>query len=328
MKDCLRWLLGIAALMVGTHAGADLSIRVDFDEGIAPPMRAAVEHLIELELRAPMSERSREGTTLVTVQTVPDSSLVRIKADDAITGKTLSRTVDRLALGANGSTRLLALAIVELLTASWAELETNPRPFAAPVGPHASADERSSALATVHARGSERRGTQVSGLGVVDGMFGGTGAMAGGGVRIVPELPHHLALPIDLTELHGTRSFAIGDVTIDALSIDVSLVYEKRWGRLGLRAGAGGRVGAVRFGAHATRDTVVASSIWSASGGPVASISGVVAATRRLAVELLLEGGYGFARTEARAEGTTRVGYDGPWIGAGLSVGVFAGRLR
>ena len=74
-----------------------------------------------------------------------------------ITGKTLSRSLD-LGEARNARTRLLALAISELIWVSWTELETNPEPAVLPAGGRAPAEEARKAAHVVdlHTRAGRR----------------------------------------------------------------------------------------------------------------------------------------------------------------------------
>jgi hypothetical protein len=330
VKHRLRFLLASLILVtLGAPAivRAGAPVRVEFDDRVTLPSRDDVRHIVELELRAPLSNRKAPDVTLVRVRPVADRpSQVEIVIDDPLTGKSLARTVDLLALGPGGSTRLLALAVIELITASWSELETNPRPIARPVGEAASGDDRRAALAAVYGRSLAQRQVQIGAFGIVDGTFGGASILAGGGVRIVPALPHQLALPIDLLVEHGARGFDAGEVTIDVLAADVALAYRRQWSRLGLRVGGGARGGAVRYSGRPSGDLFEGSTIWVPWIGPLATVSGLVVPTRRLAIELIVTAGYAFAGTSARVIGTSEVSTVGPWVGAALCIGMLAGR--
>ena len=325
MKQALGFL-AVAIVLHCSHAAAAPPVTLDFDEGVPLVRQDVVRHLVELELRASFREPTLKGTTRVQVRAAAGSQ-VRIEVNDEITGKSLARSIDLLALGPGGANRLLALAIIELVAASWAELETNPRPVATPVGLRSSPEERRDALATVRERGPRSLRTQVSGLATVDGFFAGTGPLFGGGIRVVPELPHQLALPIDLVAAHGQRSFSVGSVSIDAIRLDVGLAYRKTWSRFGLRAGAGVRGGLVRYAGSPSSSDTLGDTLWAPWVAPMASVSGVFAPVRRLSLELIVDTGYAIAGTGARVNGGDQVFLSGAWIGAALSVGVFAGRL-
>ena len=60
----------------------------------------------------------------------------------------LDRTID-LKEAPRARARLLALAIVELISASWTELETNPDPVVPPAGVRAAPEARRAALGAV-----------------------------------------------------------------------------------------------------------------------------------------------------------------------------------
>lgn len=94
------------------------------------------------------------------VDTPPDSSVTQVTAScagdlaaleviDPTTGKSLGRTVALTEAASNGRARLLALAIAELVSASWSELQSNPEPRARPATPLAPASAREAARTAV-----------------------------------------------------------------------------------------------------------------------------------------------------------------------------------
>lgn len=109
---------------------------------------------IALHLRAQLVDSYSVGTLVVTVNcqnrfveirvddpqtkeplinTVNPKPAVELRIEDPFTGKTLRRVVDLLSAPAERRSRLLAVAITELVSASWLELTANPEPEVPPL---------------------------------------------------------------------------------------------------------------------------------------------------------------------------------------------------
>src|SRR5262249_57015189 len=73
-----------------------------------------------------------------------DGTLTLLRVDDPVTGKSLTREVDIASSPPNARARLVALAVSELISASWTELATNPTPAVSPAGTPPPPDARRS----------------------------------------------------------------------------------------------------------------------------------------------------------------------------------------
>ncbi|MEZ0310237.1 MAG: hypothetical protein ACAI38_00590 [Myxococcota bacterium] len=322
MRFAWRWPLVTASLLLAVPAAAAVPLVIEIDDGVAIADKAAVRKLVELNLHSSSETASRAGTTWVRVAPVTGSSFVRIDVDDPVTGKSLARTVDIFALGKAGASRLLATAIVELVSASWAELTTNPTPVAEPVGERAPLAARKDALAAV--RTLDERWTQLAAFACAHGPFQNAGILVGGGVRVVPSIARRLALPIDIAFEHGGRDVTLGSIGVDVIGADVGLAYQRQWARWGLRAGAGGRGGVVRYRGNAAAQEAVGDVVWAPWGGPMASVSVFFLPAARLATELIVDGGYAFTSTRAGVDRGPDIGLSGAWAGLSLAFGLRA----
>ena len=81
--------------------------------------------------------------------------VAQLEVNDPTTGKSLGRAVSLMEAPENGRARLLALAVAELVAASWSELQTNPKPRAPAATPLASDAAREAARAAVADRSIE-----------------------------------------------------------------------------------------------------------------------------------------------------------------------------
>lgn len=322
MKHGWRWLLVTAGVLVAEPVYAAVPIIIEIDDAVAIADKAAVRKLVELNLHSSSESLPREGTTWIRVRPVSEASFVRIDVDDAVTGKSVGRTVDIFALGKAGASRLLAVAIVELVSASWAELATNPTPVAQPVGERATVEARKDALQTVHSL--DDRWTQVAVFGSAHGPFENAGVLIGGGLRVVPSVAKNLGIPIDLSYEHGSRDGTLGTIGVDVISGDAGVAYQRQWSRWGLRAGAGGRGGVVRYSGKAEDAGAIGDVVWAPWGGPMASFSVFFLPTARIASELILDGGYAFTGTRAGVDGGPDIAIAGMWGGIALAFGLRA----
>ncbi len=89
-----------------------------------------MRRITTVELDARLVDEGETDTTRVEASCA--GSLVLIEATDPITGKSLSRLVNLAAEMEAARPRLLAIAITELVSASWTELASNPKPTVPP----------------------------------------------------------------------------------------------------------------------------------------------------------------------------------------------------
>jgi hypothetical protein len=89
------------------------------------------QRIAAIELRAALVERAQDPAT-TQVETTCTADAARIRVVDPTTGKSLERSVVLSETAPSARPRLLALAIAELVSASWYELERNPEPKAPP----------------------------------------------------------------------------------------------------------------------------------------------------------------------------------------------------
>lgn len=314
------WLVA-ALLLAAPSLSAAVPVIVEIDDAVAIADKSTVRKLVELNLHGSSESAPRQGATWIRVTPVT-GSYVRIDVDDAVTGKSVARTIDIDALGKAGASRLLATAIVELVSASWAELTTNPAPVAPPVTERAPLEARQEALATVRTR--HESWTQIALMGSAHGAFENAGLLMGGGLRVVPSIAKHLALPMNVIYEHGSRDVTLGSIGVDVISGDIGVAYQRQWGRFGIRAGGGGRAGVVRYGGNARSEAAVGNVVWAPWGGPMAFISAFFLPVSRLTTELILDGGYALTAAKAGVDQGPDIGMAGPWAGISIAIGLRA----
>jgi len=131
------------------------------------------QRIAAIELRATLVDPAPDGT-VTEVKATCRGVLAALEVIDPTTGKSLGRTVALTEAAPNGRARLLALAVAELVVASWSELQSNPEPRAPPATPLAPPAARAAARAAINERALELAAAfDVHVLGSGDVLFGG-----------------------------------------------------------------------------------------------------------------------------------------------------------
>lgn len=251
------------------------------------------------------------------------NALAELRIDDAVTGKSLWRSIDLGASDAGVRARLLALALAELLFASWAELLVTPTPKVPPATPAVSPATRRATSVSLQRKLSPPLGVQLSATGAALVLLGAPRLSLGGGLRLVGDHGNHAGWDLDVLYHRGSAPTGLGEVSVDVLSARLALNGHLRVPHLVLRGGVGGRLGAVRLLGQATDPAVTDSrAIWGAWGGPLGSL-GLSAAAGRLRLDLSGEVGYVVSPVAARVNGVRAVAVEGVWIGIQLGLGAF-----
>jgi hypothetical protein len=142
----------VALLIVAAHAnGASSDQRprvsiavVGCDEALA----REAQRITAIELRAVLVDGAPDQTTTqITATCAADSASLQVI--DPTTGKSVERSVALSQAAPTARARLLALAMAELVVASWSELEDNPEPKAPPAAPLAPKAAREAARGVV-----------------------------------------------------------------------------------------------------------------------------------------------------------------------------------
>jgi len=109
------------------------------------------QRIAAIELRAALVDATPDAATTRITATCADSS-ANLRVVDPTTGKSLERAVALSQAAPSARARLLALAIAELVAASWSELENNPEPKAPAAAPLAPVAAREAARGAIAAR--------------------------------------------------------------------------------------------------------------------------------------------------------------------------------
>jgi hypothetical protein len=267
-----------------------------------------VRALAELELhRGPADVR-------VVARLVCTQQRFEVQVDDPLTNKTLLRALKTRDLTASAPERFAALALVELVEASWSELLLpTPTVSAAPL-------TKTSTRAVEEQLGRPRVRLGVHGSARY---FPGAALVLGGGALMAHvRLVGPLGLRLEGGAETGSLRTSFGRIEGDVLGAAGFVVAHLELGRWLLGGGAGFRCGAARLIGRPDDATVVEGRTLSAAlGGP--SVLGEVAlGLGPVDVSFALEAGWAIWRLEARADGASVSSVGGPWVSALLGAGV------
>lgn len=271
----------------------------------ACPLRVdEVQRLTQLEL-----SKGPERTLPVILRC--DERSLRVTIDDPITGKTLSRALPLDAAPPKGLERYTALAIAELVEASWSELLLPGPSISSPAIDRASATQAVQTLPSLTVR--------LLATGHVRGYPSTELVQFGGGVR------GHLAMghfggALALNAEAGTRRTEFGLVSADGLGGALFFTFTFDAGPVHLLAGIGPRASAQRLVGVSNRADVEGKTISSFLVGS-ALLTEAALVFGHLEFSLSLEAGVLVNALMATANGTPVAGLRGPWLTAGLGVG-------
>ena len=279
---------------------------------------------VQLALELPSASRPHRGpTTGVTATCSLD--VVQLAVDDPLTGKALSRIIDLSHAVPDVRARVVAIAVAELVIASWLELEANPRPRVRPMGRDATDDVRHEAMSMLRGPKGLSGGRLRLTVALSTQIFVAQPLVLwGGGLRVASDWFARWGWAVDVLAQHGRFVRAVGTVAADTITAAASIMGHRNWAHVGLRGGAGFRLGAASLDgtptdAGSTRGSRV---VW-ATGGPFATLSVSAVPVCGLALELAVEGGYSVFSMGGLINGGRDVAIEGPFIGLQLGVGIF-----
>lgn len=250
------FVLGVALGSFGTDvraeapSGSASSARVRLNLHDCPRAQSAlVRKLVHIELHAEVVDDPSADLTAVYVRCADDKAEVVV--DDPLTGKRLSRRYDTSRTEPEVFSRTLGLAIVELVAASWTELELDSRAEALPVDERMAPDASRSAAreALRRTRGEPRRRWRVGASAQV--RSGAETALLGGGILVAYDVVPWLAGVIDVGLVAGRRGTALGDVSVRVMDGAFVACFGRNGPRLGACLGPGLRAGLVFLRGHA-----------------------------------------------------------------------------
>jgi len=306
-------------LFFGTASAAPPRVSLRIHPCAAVPADE-VRRLAALELGTLFTDELGPATTQVEVDC--QAGAIRLRVDDRVTGKMLERSIALDEAPAKARGRLLALAVAELVSTSWSELElpSLPVPVVAPPSPSLQAAVRGHIERT--RLGRLRLELIAGGLVFFSGarpiLLGGTG------IRLAKDHAHHLGWVVDVSVHHGTAPVTLGTVQADVLSAAGQMVVHQAWRHTALHIGVGLRGGATRLAGDAGgRDGVLGAVHWGPWLGPLVSGSLAFSPARRLALDLGVEAGYVASSVRGLVQAQPEVAVAGAWFSFQCGLGIF-----
>ena len=237
--------------------------RVSIDiVGCDATLAREAQRIAAIELRATLVDTGPDAT-VTKVTAACRGTLAALAVVDPTTGKSVERTVALTEAAPNGRARLLALAVAELVAASWSELQTNPQPrapAATPLAPYAARESARAAMAD--------RSLEVAAAFDVHRLSGGD-FLFGGGVRAAIWISPLLLARFDALADYGELERGAGSVAVIMPSVSVALGLSP-WGGRFLRPALslGLRVGYARMNGIADGQTAIGARQQGAWLGP------------------------------------------------------------
>ena len=277
-----------------------------------------VRRLFDLEL----GTASGPGGGVTRVELACAGELIEIRVNDGVTGKTLVRRIEPGPAGVRE--RLLAIAAIELVVASWAELESTPEPVTAAAGVTVDAGARRSARQAL----LRRRAPGWHSTATLLGAAAWTGALhAGIGLRLVRErgigdAGWQFGWSVDMVAQSSSQSASLGEVITNSVSGSAAVQIHHQLGAVGVGGGLGARLGAASMTGRPTPgDNVASSQITGFTASPIARADVVMGLLGGVVVALSAEAGVHVLPVRALVDGRSVSSLSGLWASGTLGLG-------
>jgi hypothetical protein len=296
-------------------------VHLELDPCVPAPVED-VRRMLQIELHAALDEEPEPSAHATRVRVVCRGTLAQLHVVDPITGKALDRLIDVLSLAPKAVARLLALAITELVAASWSEVETNPTPAVPPAGPALPPEARRAVREAVEEREAARM-VRTWNLNAAVGARGGSaGPVYGGCVGVRFNAADWGGLALDATGHYGVSGSPLGLISQGNLSLGLSAYAQYTAARYALRAGVGARAGPVWLvGQPYSVDSAAGSTLFGLWGGPMITASLSVPVHPAVSLEASAEAGYVVRPVTALVNGSPAASVEGAWGAVNLGVG-------
>jgi hypothetical protein len=329
-------LIQVAGMVVLCGAGVaraqgahpPITLEVDPCADVASP---EVWRLVTIELGAPPLAGAgvdlRE-TTRVQVGCVPQFPLlVRLEVRDPTTGKSLDRIITLSGVPRPDQARLVAIAAVELVAASWNELRHVSESVPHAVDATASAETRSLAVSSAirQEREPDQPRWRVFVVGSARVLGGMPHLLPGGGLAAARTFAWGLGVGADVVAEGAAQPTPLGNVDTFLVSSGLMGLLHHDLGPITWESGLGARVGVARLAGRGRVDPLMpvrGATITEPWAGPLVMMRGLLALPRRLIFSVGGEVGYVTADVFGRVMGAADVAVRGLWWNAVLGVGV------
>ena len=290
--------------------------------------RATVNRVVTMELEAAPADERQDGA-LTTAHAQCGGGRARLTVEDPVTGKTMTRTLDLENQPRGLRSRLLGLAISELVLASWIELHLASEPLSsqpdAVVRPEARREAAAIAERRLQVVSSARAGVPweiVAGPAVrrfSSGLL--TWGLSASAWHWLDE--HPLAgVGLEVDGSYGEQSVpGLASASATSLSFAPCLLMRSAFGAFVVTAGAGWRVGLARLSAEPASERRAGQAGWRGWTGPFLAVDLSVPLSRSLFLRAGVESGYVLVPAHGRVDSVPVIELAGAWLGGVLSLG-------
>jgi hypothetical protein len=299
-----------------------LTVSLDVDD-CTGANRDNVRRVFLIELRTSIPEaRLGDASQGAKIQVRCSGPLTVLEISDQVTGKSVTRRIDLSHTPVQGRDRLLALAVMELLVASWAELRTTPKPVVPPVDRRAAAATRRTASVLAR-RGLVETSPWTTTASVLVGLVRESyGLASGGGLRVMREHRSGYGWAVDLAARTASEDVAIGTVAVRTVSAAASAMARRRARDFDLRAALGVRLGLVMMsGTPDNQAMAEGGQVIGLAAGPMIGFGAGVRPYQQLTIDLSIESGVHVLPVRGLVDDTRAVDVEGPWVITRLAVG-------
>jgi hypothetical protein len=324
-------LASLAAGAARADAGSNdvPQVALDIDPCVAVS-QAEVQRRLALEIgERVISLGEASPTSSHAAATCDESGRITLRIDDPLTRKSIWRSIDLTSQEPSVRARLLAVAIAELLYASFAELllekrtePDKPKPAQPPM-PVAVVQTWSGRVEDKLKQPLPPLGVELGAVGSILFSRKSPSLLAGGGLRLIGDTSYHLGWDVDVQYLGATTENPLGDVRSDLFGARFAVHGQVRVPRVYIRGGGGLRLGLIR---NAGTPSATSDTGFGVQWGPWLTptlVGSISVAIGRLRLDLSLEGGYVLVPVRARAAGQIVAEHEGPQLLVSLGVGSF-----
>lgn len=317
-----------ASWVSASTARAEAPLRVELHVDACVDVSAdEVRRITAIELRATVDDPAAHDARTTRVDVACVAGGVELRVLDPLTAKSLARAIALGDVATNARARLLALAIAELVSASWSELDAAREPVVPPLAPPPRDDEKRAARAVAatrlaHPAPAPPVAWRLTATFDARWLTIGSDPMLGVGARVGAEPFGRVGFVFDFAGEHASTAAALGTVGVDSYSLGAAALVRADAHPLVLRGGAGVRLGVahmVGLPDPARAEGHAVTGVWSA---PIATGSAGLRIARGLVLELALEAGYVVLPVRGVVFGGPDVRVDGFFVGGGVGLGV------
>ncbi len=240
--------------LVSMSAAADDTRRVSIAiEKCDASIAEDVARIATIELHAARVDEDAPDVTRIHV--ICESDEVALHVVDPLTSKEVTRRVSVEQIDHRARARTIALAVAELVSASWVELETTPEPKVQPI-PRRVPPRAPARIAPPTRKPSPTKPPPppivFRAEATARDFFESRELLLGGGVIVEPWLARTLLLHFDASVEHGSGTRSPGDVSIDTASTSAAFGVGANASALRLTATFGLRAGYARLAGFTT----------------------------------------------------------------------------